>query len=159
WARYSRILIPSILILALIPLALKYLYETQRILALVPGSGGIDLGYYVRWTHAWFSGTNIYLALADPQGYPPASFLVLYPFTGWLPMEGARYIWAIANIVAFIVVAVIAIRATDAKTLPQRLAIIFLALYINGTSVNYGNGQTAMLQLAFLLPAVLILHQ
>lgn len=156
--RYGRWLVPVALFLSFIPLALKYWYETERILGLIPGSGGIDLGFFVRWTHSWFGGSNIYILGDTPQGYPPASMVLLYPFTGWLPMEGARWLWAFTTILSFGIVAYIAIRATGAKTLPQRVGIIFLFLYINGTSVTYGNGQATLHILACVLAAILLLH-
>src|SRR5438132_14378478 len=97
WMQHARWLIALGLLAALVPLTLKYWYETERILALVPGSGGIDLGFFVRWTHSWFSGLNIYTFTDKPQGYPPASMVLLYPFAGWLPMEQARWLWAITT--------------------------------------------------------------
>ncbi len=156
--QHGHALVSLAIALAFIPLALKYGHETQRILGLVSDSGGIDLGFYHRWTQQWFSGINVYLANRTPQGYPPASIVMLYPLIGWLTMPQARWVWAITTIASFIVIAAIALHATDAKNWRARAAIIILLLLINGTSVTYGNGQASLHVLALLLSAILILH-
>jgi hypothetical protein len=102
YEKWSRAITPSIqtlgqrygdhpaklaIALASIPLILKYWHETQRILGLLPGTaGGIDLGFYYRWTRQWFSGVNIFVGNSNPQGYPPASMVLLYPLTGMWTM-------------------------------------------------------------------------
>lgn len=158
WRQYKPFFLPFGFCLTVIPLVFKYWYETQRILGLVPGSGGIDLGFYYRWTHQWFNGVDIYLANSTPQGYPPASIVLLYPLTGWLTMEQARVVWALTTLIAFVAVLGIAIRAMNANHWQARVSLGLLLLLINGTGVTYGNGQASLLVLALVLAAVLILH-
>lgn len=156
WQQHGSRLLWLPIILAVVPLALKYWLETRHILGIIPG-GAVDLPYFYRWTHQWFQGINIYVG-DQPQGYPPASLVMFYPLLGWETFDQARWVWAITTLCAFAVLVVIAIRALDARGLSERVALTVLFLAVNGTSVTLGNGQPTLHILAVLLPALLLLH-
>ncbi len=144
--------------LVAVPLALKYWYETQRILGLASGSGGIDLGFYYRWSREWFQGVNVYLAHDLPQGYPPASMVLFYPLVGWGDMDTARWVWAVTTLLSFLLVVWLGIRAVGSDSIAEKIGLAFLLLLVNGTSVTYGNGQSSLHVLALVLAAILLLH-
>jgi hypothetical protein len=157
--KHSDRLVKLLIALALIPLVLKYWYETQRILGFLPGTaGGIDLGFYYRWTRQWFSGVNVLVARTNPQDYPPASIILLYPLTGMWTMEQARWVWAITTVLAIVVVLFIAFQAWG-ESFIHRAVLVVLLLYINGVGVTLGNGQATLHVLALVLSSVLLLHQ
>lgn len=165
WTRYGNLILLVFVALSLVPVVPKYWHETQRILGWVDKDGGIDVSFYYRWTHQWFSGINIYIDVANPDGYPPAGMVILYPFAGWLNLQQTRWVWALTTLLCFAIVTCIAIRATTTPTgltirgLGPPLAIIVLLLLNSGTSVTYGNGQATLLIAASLLPALLLLHR
>jgi hypothetical protein len=47
----------------------------------------------------WFSGLPGYSVLKDAV-YPPASYSLLWPLIGWLPLEPAGWLWTATAIVA-----------------------------------------------------------
>lgn len=158
WQQHGTLLLWGLIAVSIVPLGLKYWLEIQHILGMIPGEGAVDMQVFYRWTHQWFEGTNIY-QLANPRGYPPASLVMLYPFLGWETLDRARWVWAITTGCAFAAIVVVAIRALDARTLPECIALTLLLLANNGTSVTLGNGQPTLHILAMLLLSILFLHQ
>ena len=71
-------------------------YRAQLALSMYfAGSGDQPAGDLLRrWdeVHRWFAGRPVYGALPDAI-YPPASYLLLWPFVGWLPTWGARLLF------------------------------------------------------------------
>ena len=60
--------------------------------------GAIDLELVYDAVQLWFSNQPVYGQVAST--YPPASFVMLWPFTGWLSFSGSRWVWAITSILA-----------------------------------------------------------
>lgn len=115
-------------------------YQFWR-LALQPGpQGAVDLR--LRWVEVstWFEGRNVYSALSNAM-YPPASYLMLWPFLGWLERGPVRWLWALVTVAMLSWLVVQLVRQSGATTRRERwlVALLVLASYPVGATV--GNGQ------------------
>lgn len=131
--------------------AAKLTDEFRRLLFGTPEDlGAVDLVRRWRETVAWFAGEPVYAM--DDAIYPPATYPVLWPITGWLSFEGARWAWAVvyAGLLAWF--AVFCARESGARTREGRIVAGLLPLAFNSTGATIGNGQL----LLFSLPPILV---
>ena len=68
-------------------------YESWRLLLQGGYWGAIDLRIYHRLVEQWFAGTPVYRNIGSAI-HPPATYLLLWPLLGWLPVQAARWFWA-----------------------------------------------------------------
>jgi hypothetical protein len=52
-----------------------------------------------REVHPWFEGVPVY-GVIDSEDYPPASYIVMYPFTHWPTFDTTRLVWTITTVLA-----------------------------------------------------------
>src|SRR5262245_11227848 len=65
-------------------------YQLWRLLIDQGPNGAIDLRFLHKWVTLWFTGAPL-----DHVIFPPASYAILWPFTGWLTFEASRWLWAV----------------------------------------------------------------
>lgn len=129
----------------------RLLWEADPIWASSP-VGAVDLMMRYDEVHGWFSGRPVY---GGPNaGYPPASFVLLWPLLGWLELSPARWLWAVASAAALVWLIYLLIQDSGAETTLERVfvALIPLALYPTGATI--GNGQLIVLLLPALVAAL-----
>jgi len=120
-------------------------------------SGAIDLKIFYEAVQLWFSGTETYGELPSAV-YPPASYLVLWPFLGWLAVPTARILWAIVTAMALAWLIHLAIQESGAVTWSERILIGLLPVFY-ATRTGIGNGQLVVLVTPILLAGILLLQQ
>jgi hypothetical protein len=108
-----------------------------------------------------FAGIPLY---ANPQyvdfaTYPPASFVILWPFMGWMDDPAARWVWAVAGAVALAGFVWAVVRLSGLDTWQERAFLALAILSMNGTRVALGNGQPVFLALFALACALLLLDK
>ncbi len=121
-------------------------YQLWRLLIDRNPNGAIDLRNVHEWVDLWFTGEPLKEII-----FLPATYALLWPFTGWLSFETARWLWAILYIASLLWLVYIVIGETG---IGKKREILFAALFILAiypTSITIGNGQVIL----FLLPAVL----
>ena len=129
----------------------RLLWETGR-------TGAIDLKNLHGWVTAWFAGQPIYEARWS-AAYPPASYIMLWPFLGWLSLTPARWLWAITSVAALVAIVMLFLRVSGAGTRSERWFVALLVLSLTGTAVTIGNGQLILHILPALLAAVLLMER
>lgn len=87
----------------------------------------IDLKYRYNEVAEWFAGRPVY-GVVDGAVYPPASHLILWPFLGWLSLEGARLVWTITILLAATAIAWILYALCASAPARERLLLAGLAL-------------------------------
>ena len=126
--------------------AARLAYQLWRLL-LDPGrNGAIDLGIIHESVSQWFKGEALKEII-----HLPATYAIIWPLTGWLSFESARWLWAVLYLV--LLVWLIRIVAAEAGV-RKRGEILFTALFILAaypTGITIGNGQLIL----FLLPSIL----
>lgn len=137
--------------------ALKLGDEFRRLLFETSGSGAVDLGIVRDQTRAWFEGNLVYVGNTLTP-HPPATFVILYPFVGWLDFPSTRWLWAITTVPILGYLIAIALRASQAPTRLERALVALMLLAMNATGVAIGNGQLILHVLAALLTGLLWLR-
>lgn len=154
WTDYgTRLLRFAVALMAVVSLAWLG-YQFWRLLwgsvPIWPSSpvGAVDLMMRYDEVHGWFSGRPIY---GGPNaGYPPASFVLLWPLLGWLELSPARWLWAVASVAALGWLIYLLIQESGADTPLERAFVALIPLAIYPTGATIGNGQLAVL----LIPAL-----
>jgi len=122
-----------------------------------PG-GAVDLGQRFHEVSYWFAGNTVYGKIWTAT-YPPASYVILWPFLGWLNFTPARWLWAFTMIGALIWLIIIVIRESFSEKFLERLFLILLILSMYSTCVTIGNGQLAIHILPMMLWGLLMIHR
>jgi hypothetical protein len=112
-------------------------YEFWRLVWLQGYWGAIDLHQRYVEVHYWFSGKMVYGQLKTAS-YPPASYVLLWPFLGWMEFTQARWVWALATILALAWYIRLSLGESLARTSQERtfLALIPLSGYATGAAID-----------------------
>ena len=121
-------------------------------------SGAIDLKLRHIEVGRWFSGKPVYSELAS-AAYPPASYVILWPFVGWLEFTTARWLWACTSVLALVWLVYLVVKESTANTPLERVFVALVPLSMYATGATIGNGQLIVHLLPMLLAGVLMLHR
>jgi hypothetical protein len=119
--------------------------------------GAIDLNLNQNEVQHWFAGSPIYHESKNAV-YPPASYVILWPFFGWLGFTAARWLWAITAVVALYWLIHLILRESGAKTPLERLFVTLMLLSMYATGAAIGNGQLIDHLLPVLIAGILLLQ-
>jgi len=155
WSRYKRAVLLVAVVLLFFLAAIKLSDEFRRLVWEQGPTGAIDLKLFLRRVRQWFAGGPVYGNLRST--FPPASFLIFWPFVGWLSLPAARYLWALTTIVVLVWLCRLIIRESKAKTPLERAFVTFMLLSMNAAGVAIGNGQFILHLLPLLITVALIL--
>jgi hypothetical protein len=132
--------------------------EFRRLLWDAGPSGAVDLKHLHDVVQRWFVGGPVYSEL-DYAVHPPATYLMLWPFLGWLELTPARWLWAATSLVALGWMTHLIVEESGADTRLERAFVALLLLSMNATGVTIGNGQLTLHVLLALLAALLLLYR
>jgi hypothetical protein len=137
--------------------SVRLLNEFHRLLFDPQYYGAIDLRHRYEEISRWFAGMPVYTGFHH-AGYPPASYVMLWPFLGWLSEWQARWLWGLITVLALVVLTAVAIRQSAADTRLHRLfiALIFVSTY--PAPITIGNGQLGILTLTAMLCGLLLIR-
>lgn len=121
-------------------------YQFWRLLIDRNPNGAIDLRMMHKWVGLWFAGAPLNEIILLP-----ATYALLWPFTGWLSLEPSRWLWAAVYIASLAWLSYIAIRGAGIGKKREIIFAVLFILAIYPTGITIGNGQVIL----FLLPAVL----
>lgn len=128
-------------------------------------NGAIDLKIFHWMVNQWFAGFPVYGTTPSPvdfppfvPDYPPASYVLLWPFHGWLNVQQIRWVWAVITVVSFVSFAYLAIQASGAQTIPERLFISLLFPSMYAVSSAVAVGQLVIPLLPTLVAGISLLH-
>jgi hypothetical protein len=169
WRRHGPRLLVGAVALQAVAAAVWLGYQFWRLVSgappIWPGGerGGVDLELLRWWGTRWFQGIDAYLAAgAAPHArstYPPASYVLLWPFWGWLSLSAARLLWAAVCAGGLAWLARLTARESGAATMRERWAAALLPLAGYAGGANVGNGQLMLLLLPLVVAATLTLHR
>ncbi|MGD1147977.1 MAG: glycosyltransferase family 87 protein [Thermoanaerobaculaceae bacterium] len=126
---------------------------------LATGGGAIDLRLRHREVQRWFAGLPA-RDEGDPETYityPPASYMILWPLLGWMPLEPARGFWAMVSLAGLAWLCVLLARESRARSALEYAAAALIPLSMVGTRVCLANGQLAILLVPLLVTGALML--
>ena len=107
------------------------------------GAGAFDLHLRFQEVAAWFSGSPVYPALPSAI-YPPATYLLLRPFLGWLPWPQARLAWYLLSIASGAALALLVVAACGGRSASQKILAALLVPVAYGTGVTIAMGQLGL---------------
>lgn len=116
---------------------------------------GIDIRRFQPRVRDWFAGGPV----PEASTLPPASYPVLWPLLGWLPLEPALWLWAITSLGGLAWLGVIAVRESGARTPPERLLMALLPFSMYAARATIVNGQFILHVLPPLLAALLMANR
>lgn len=148
--RLLRLAVPLMTVVAFVWLGYQFWRLIWGSEPIWPSSpvGAVDLMMRYDEVHGWFSGNQIY---GGPNaGYPPASFVLLWPLLGWLELSPARWLWAVAMVASLGWLIILLLRETGVDKPIERVFMALIPLAIYPTGATIGNGQLMVL----LLPAM-----
>ena len=132
--------------------------EFRRLLLEQGHNGAVDTRIFNQLVREWFGGRPLYQELYTAV-YPPASYVLLWPFVGWLDFTPARWLWAVTSVASLGWLVYLIVRESGAVTRLETAFVALLALSMNATGVTIGNGQLILHILPMLLFALLLLHR
>ena len=133
-------------------------YEFWRLLLQASPPGALDLMLRSIEIRLWFSGQPIY-EIVSSANYPPASYLLLWPFVGWLDFMYARWLWALTSCLALAWLIDLFLRESRAQTRLEKAFIILIPLATYGAGACIGNGQLILHILPCLCASLLFLEK
>ena len=140
WARHGPIILRSA-VQFMAAVALAWLgYETWRLLWQQGYWGAIDLRIYHELIHDWFAGRPIYREVRTAI-HPPATYVILWPFLGWVSVTSARWVWAVTTVAAVSWLICLVVRESRADTPLERAFVALMPLSMYATGATIGNGQ------------------
>ena len=155
WAR-SGTTVLRVAVLIMIAIALVLLpYEFWRLVWYQGKTGAIDLGQRYREVHIWFAGQSVYTQNIQ-RTYPPASYVILWPFLGWLPYPLARVLWAVTSAAALAWLVYLAVRESSTSTRLESFLAALIPMAMYATAFSIGGGRLVVHQLAPLVVGVLL---
>jgi len=158
WWRRHRETVLRAAVLVMAVFAVEMLAGEFRRLVFSPRpEGAVDLKLRHTEVERWFSGLPVYSALRD-AGYPPATYSLLWPLIGWLPLGAVRILWATTAIVALGGMTVLTNHQCQPNTVTESAFAALMVVSINAIGVTIGNGQLLLHVLPALLGGILILH-
>jgi hypothetical protein len=129
-------------------------YQLWRLLFDQGPNGAIDLRFLYKWVNLWFTGAPL-----DHVIFPPASYAMLLPLTGWLTFEASRWLWAVLYIVSVSWLAHLIIRESGVRQKREIAFAVLFILAIYPTGITIGNGQLILFLLPCILTAVLMVNK
>ena len=160
WASYGKsVLTVSVIFMAFIAFAWlgyefwRFLQQPEYIGKWRVHPGAIDLKLRYTEVHHWFIGNHVH------SPYPPASFIILWPFLGWLTLNSAIWLWSVTTILALGWLVFLIVKESGAETLLERSFIALIPVSMYATGATIGNGQLIVHLLPALLAGLLLLYR
>ncbi|MEM7793027.1 MAG: hypothetical protein AAF579_01070 [Cyanobacteria bacterium P01_C01_bin.118] len=156
-ARYRQILLTVSVVILSLSCFNRLSIEFNRLIVSQGYSGAIDLKTFLIAVQLWFSGAPTYGDLPSAV-YPPASYLMLWPFLGWSSILTARVIWALTTLPALVWLIYLSVQQSGAKSWQMQALIALLPVFY-ATRTGIGNGQLMLHLMPLLLASLLMFQQ
>ncbi len=158
WKLNSRKIICFAIILMVVITVIWLGYQFWQLLFQPYPEGAIDLTQRHRNVKWWFAGVPIYEKTGSAV-YPPASFIMLWPFVGWLGEIPTRYFFAATIIIWLVWLIKLSIRESGASNSLEKYFILLIPLSTYATGATIGNGQLIIHVLPCLIVGILLLAE
>jgi hypothetical protein len=154
WAEHRALLLGLAIALMATLALLKLGYEFRRLVWELDPGDALDLKSRYAQVHRWFASRRV-----SGFSYPPASYVLLWPFLGWLPLAAVRWLWAGTALVALGWLAYISAREGGATRRTEWLFLALFPLALNATGSAVGEGQMTIQVLAAFVGGVILLRR
>ena len=155
WLAHGSLLLRAAIVLMVIAALVWLTYQFWRLIGDSSPMGAIDLKLRYEEVQFWFSGQPVYGTLKMAV-YPPATYVLLWPFLGWLTLTQARYLWAATTVAAIGWIVRLFLKESLAQTNLERIFVALIPLSIYATGATIGNGQLVVHLLPCLVTGLLL---
>ncbi len=155
WQRHSSRILYLAIGLALLSVILRTLPQLNRLLFVEHPKGASDLLLRYAELQRWFAGEPVYAGYRH-AAYPPASYVLLFPFIGWVGETAARWIWCTVSMVELALLSRWTIRLTHTTARLEKALIVLTFFSTYPITVTIGNGQLGIHIFALFLGAMLL---
>lgn len=156
WSRYHRTILWSAILFVTLLGSVRLFNEWRRLLVNPESAGAIDLLLRHGEIPRWFAGLPVYTSPAH-AGYPPASYVLLFPFFGWLGAWETRWLWGFVTLIELAMLILLCLRYSGAQTRLERVLIIATLLMSYPIPITIGNGQLGIHVLLMFLGGTLLI--
>ncbi len=120
--------------------------------------GAADLMQRFREVNHWFARpeSRTYHTIGTAV-YPPASYVMLWPFVGWLDALPTRWLWTVTTVAMLAWLTKIFVQECRAQTRLEQAFLAMIPLSIYPTGATIGNGQLNIHVVPLLLVSILML--
>jgi hypothetical protein len=158
WTRRQRVILGAWVASVAIVTCIRLAKALPPLLWSATRSDAVDAKIFHKLVNGWFASRPVYSDLATAV-HPPATYVMLWPFFGWLELEQARWFWAATMIAALLWLTYLAVRESGAGTILERAFVALLPLSSYATAFTIRNGQLVLHVLPPLLAGLLLLQQ
>ena len=159
WKLNSKKIIRLAIILMVVITVIWLGYQFWRLLFQPEPKGAIDLRQRYFNVERWFAGEPIYETRGEAV-YPPASYLMLWPFMGWLGGETpTRFFFALTIILWLVWLVKLTIRESGVSNSLAKYFVLLIPLSTYATGATIGNGQLIIHILPCLIAGILLLAE
>jgi hypothetical protein len=153
WTGRRAVLLRAAVMIMGVIAVLFLAYELWRLIGQQGESGAIDLKQFHAWVQRWFAGE------ATQSTYPPATFAILWPLLGWMPLPAARVLWAVSSLAALAWLSFLIVRESGANTRLEAWFVGLMPVSMYATGLTIGGGRLIVHQLPLLVAGLLLLLQ
>jgi hypothetical protein len=158
WTRHHRMILGAWVLFVSAVTAVRLAKALPPLLWGATHGDAVDTKIFHVLVHRWFASLPVYSELGTAV-HPPATYVMLWPFFGWLEIMPARWFWAATMIAALVWLTYIAVRESGAGTTLERAFVALLPLSSYATAFTMRNGQLAVHVLPPLLAGLLLLQR
>ncbi len=155
WQRHASRILCLAIGLTLLSVMLRTLPGLHRLLFVEHPRGATDLLLRYAELQRWFAGAPVYGGTIY-AAYPPASYMLLFPFIGWVDETAARWIWCILSIVELALLSRWTIKLTRTTARLEKAVILLTFFSAYPITLTLGSGQLGIHILALILGALLL---
>jgi hypothetical protein len=156
WERWREPLVWVGVAYSVVAAAGRLWFALPHLLTDVEVWSAVDFKYRYEEVARWFAGLPVYGAL-DRLTYPPASYALLWPAMGWLPLGTARAVWGVTIMAAAAAIAFVAYRVAEGHARSVRVLVALLAFAAYPIQVTVFVGQLPMHVVALAAAGTLVL--
>lgn len=156
WRRFGPLVLATAAVAMLIVGAGRLDYAIPYLLTDVESWAAIDLKYRFEEVRRWFMGLSVYDVLRSAV-YAPASYVMLWPFMGWLSLDEARWMWCVTMLVSIVAIALVAVKAAGATSLAEKAFIALTVASVYPIQMTVYVGQVGVHVVAFIAAGVFVL--
>lgn len=156
WARNGEWVLRAAVLAMVAGAAWRLSNELPHLLFDADGAHDLRLRHYE--VPRWFAGLQVYGG-AERGDYPPASYVILWPLVGWLPLAATRWLWAVTALLALGGLSWMGMRAVSGATTAGRLVVGLLPFSVYASSATLSIGQLVNHVLPVLLGGLLLLRR
>ncbi|HTM10491.1 MAG TPA: glycosyltransferase 87 family protein [Verrucomicrobiae bacterium] len=106
----------------------------------------------------WFAGLSVY-SYSPLAVHPPATYVMLWPFFGWLEATPARWLWTALEVAALAWLVLVTVREGGGEERWQRIFLACLPVCTYATKITLSKGQFVVFLLPMLITAVLLVER